>query len=64
MYYFLYVFTGIDSIILQFDWLWLSILFSVAKRHFLDERWRLHLSVGIKTSNYNMFRDYAGLVKW
>lgn len=44
-----YVYMGLGSTCLNFELLWFSSMFSVAKRYFLDEEWVLQVSLGIRT---------------
>lgn len=44
-----YVYMGLSSTCLNFELLWFSSMFSVAKRYFLDEEWVLQLPLGIRT---------------
>ena len=54
---------GLGSTNAHFDWLWFSVMLSVAKRNILPEGKVLHLFGSIGTSIKNPVRYCAGLVK-
>lgn len=50
---------GLGSIILHFDWLWISVVVSICyKGHFLDEGSGLHLSV----DGTNVYSSLLGIM--